>query len=284
MIVTRFAPSPTGYLHLGHAYAAIVARDAGEQLRLRIEDLDSARCRAAYEAAILEDLAWLGIAWEEPLLRQSRRSFAYREALQRLSERGLVYPCFCTRKDIAEEIARAGVAPQGAEGPLYPGLCRGLDDGARRSRLASENAYALRLDVAKAAALAGPLSFTEHGSLVPADPLSLGDIVLARKEMPAAYHLAVVVDDAHQGVTLVTRGEDLLPATHVQRLLQVLLGLPEPAYAHHRLILDEHGRKFSKRDTAVTLRDLRAQGVTPSGIRERLADMGAAVPTSRSGR
>jgi glutamyl-Q tRNA(Asp) synthetase len=277
MIVTRFAPSPTGYLHLGHAYAAIRAHDAGQRFLLRIEDIDRARCRPEFEAAILEDLAWLGLEWERPLLRQSERSFAYGAALQTLAAKGLVYPCFCTRKDIADEIARAGAAPHGTEGPPYPGLCRALSDSARRERIAAGSPYALRMDAARAAALAGPLSFVEQGTgpsgehgTIAVDPVLLGDVVLARKEMPAAYHLAVVVDDAFQGVTLVTRGNDLFPATHVQRLLQALLDLPAPAYAHHRLILDDNGRKFSKRDSAVTLRELRAGGATPSDIRARL--------------
>jgi glutamyl-Q tRNA(Asp) synthetase len=277
MIVTRFAPSPTGYLHLGHAFAALTARNAGELFRLRIEDIDRARCRPEYEAAILEDLAWLGLAWEPPVLRQSERSLAYGAALQTLSAQGLIYPCFCTRKDIADEIARAGAAPHGAEGPLYPGLCRALSDAARQEKIAAGVPFALRLDCARAAALVGPLVFQERGAgpdgergTIAVDPVSLGDVVLARKEMPAAYHLAVVVDDAHQGVTLVTRGNDLFAATHVQRLLQALLDLPVPDYAHHRLILDDQGRKFSKRDSSVTLRELRAEGISPEAIRDRL--------------
>lgn len=270
MIVTRFAPSPTGYLHLGHAYAALYAAKAGARFLLRIEDIDRARCRPEYESAIYEDLAWLGLDWEQPVLRQSERTSAYRAAIQRLTERGLVYPCFCTRKDIADEIARAGAAPHGAEGLLYPSICRDLPEEVRRDRIASGIPHALRFDAAKAAAIAGPLSFQEHGEKIAVDPVSLGDIVVARKEMPAAYHLAVVVDDAYQGVTLVTRGEDLLSATHVQRLLQALLGLPAPQYAHHRLILDEHGKKFSKRDSSVTLRDLHASGATPRDIFVRL--------------
>jgi glutamyl-Q tRNA(Asp) synthetase len=278
MIVTRFAPSPTGYLHLGHAYAATRAHDAGDRFLLRIEDIDRARCRPEFEAAILEDLAWLGLKWEKPELRQSDRSFAYAAALQKLTAQGLIYPCFCTRKDIADEVARAGAAPHGAEGPPYPGICRELPEEARREKIASGTAYALRLNAAKGAARAGPLFFVEQGAgpasehgRITVDPLSLGDIVLARKEMPAAYHLAVVVDDAFQDVTLVTRGNDLFAATHVQRLLQALLDLPQPAYAHHKLILDENGRKFSKRDTSVTLRALRAGGATPSDIGARLA-------------
>jgi len=277
MIVTRFAPSPTGFLHLGHAYAAISAHDQGERFLLRIEDIDRGRCRPEFEAAIFEDLAWLGLDWEKPVLRQSERSPAYAAALETLTGKGLVYPCFCTRKDIADEIARAGAAPHGAEGPLYPGICRELSDDVRNAKIAAGVPHALRLNAAKAAGLAGPLWFVEQGSgpagengTIAVDPLSLGDVVLARKEMPAAYHLAVVVDDAFQGVTLVTRGNDLFAATHVQRLLQALLDLPVPNYAHHKLILDEHGRKFSKRDAAVTLRELRTRGVTPDDIRQRL--------------
>jgi glutamyl-Q tRNA(Asp) synthetase len=259
MIVTRFAPSPTGLLHLGHAYAALVARASGERFLLRIEDIDTGRARPEFETAIFEDLAWLGLDWETPVLRQSERSAAYAEALSRLDAMGLLYPCFCTRKDIAA----AGGAPHGDEGPLYPGTCRDAHH-------AREGSYALRLDAAKAAAMTGPLEFVEHATPVAVNALKLGDVVLARKEMPAAYHLAVVVDDAHQGVTLVTRGEDLLSATHVQRLLQALLGLPAPSYAHHKLILDAQGRKFSKRDGSVTLRELRANGVTAEEVRKRL--------------
>ena len=264
MIVTRFAPSPTGYLHLGHAFAAWTAKRAGTRFLLRIEDLDQGRAREEFVAGIFEDLAWLGLSWEEPVLRQSRRMEVYRDALAVLAP--FTYPCFCTRKEIADEIARAVDAPQGPDGPLYPGTCRHLSSEERAARIGRGDAFALRLDAAKAAATIGPLTFTEHGHVHAADPLLFGDVVLARKDMPASYHLAVVVDDAFQGVTLVTRGEDLLPAAHVQRLLQALLGYPEPAYAHHRLILDKDGRKFSKRDKSVTLRDLRAAGITPSGV------------------
>jgi glutamyl-Q tRNA(Asp) synthetase len=271
MIVTRFAPSPTGYLHLGHAFAAITAADAGERFILRIEDIDTARARAEFVSAIFEDLAWLGLRWEEPALRQSSRFDAYRAALLKLEAQGLLYPCFCTRAEIAAEIEHAAEAPHGPEGPLYPGTCRHLSSGERAARIAEGAQYALRLDVEKASAKAGPLAFKEHGKTLTVDPLLFGDIVLARKDTPASYHLAVVVDDALQGITLVTRGIDLLPATHVQRLLQVLLDLPQPAYAHHRLILDDAGKKFSKRDRAVTLRDLRDHGVTPEQIRERLS-------------
>jgi glutamyl-Q tRNA(Asp) synthetase len=252
-------------LHLGHAFAAITAAESGDDFLLRIEDLDGGRSREDFVEAIYRDLKWLGLSWNEPVLRQSRRGAAYAAALEKLTALGLTYPCICTRKEIAEEIARAGDAQHGPgpDGPLYPGTCRHL-------ALPLDRPHVLRLDVAKAAALAGPLTFREHGKTRAVDPLRFGDIVLARKDLPAAYHLAVVVDDAHQDVTLVTRGEDLLPATHVQRLLQALLGLAEPSYAHHRLILDGQGRKFSKRDRAPTLAGLRDAGATPSDIRTRL--------------
>jgi glutamyl-Q tRNA(Asp) synthetase len=264
MIVTRFAPSPTGLMHLGHAFAAITAAESGDDFLLRIEDLDRGRSRDDFIEAIYRDLKWLGLSWDEPVLRQSRRSDAYTAALNRLAAMGLTYSCVCTRKDIADEIARAGEAQHGPDGPLYPGTCRHL------TAAPQDKPHVLRLDAARAVALAGPLTFREHGEIQTVDPLRFGDIVLARKDLPAAYHLAVVVDDAHQGVTLVTRGEDLLAATHVQRLLQALLSLPEPDYAHHVLVLDENGKKFSKRDQAVTLASLREAGATPSDIRTRL--------------
>jgi glutamyl-Q tRNA(Asp) synthetase len=267
MIVTRFAPSPTGYLHLGHAFAALTASRAGERFLLRIEDLDKERAREEFVAAILEDLAWLGLVWEEPWLRQSKRFDAYGAALDRLSP--FTYPCFCTRKEITEEIARAVEAPHaqmGPDGPLYPGTCRRLSPAERDTRRTQGAPYALRLDATKAAEAVGKLTFAEHGHPRQVEPLLFGDVVLARKDLPASYHLAVVVDDAYQGVNLVTRGEDLLPSTHVQRLLQALLGFPAPAYAHHRLILDKDGRKFSKRDQAVTLRSLRGEYITPAEL------------------
>lgn len=270
MIVTRFAPSPTGLLHLGHALAAITAYESGDDFLLRIEDIDKGRSRDKFIQAIFYDLKWLGLSWDEPTLRQSTRMGAYAEALAHLKAHGLVYPCFCTRAEIANEIARAGEAQHGPDGPLYPGTCKSLalEEGRRRIE-AGEN-YALRLDVTKAAALAGPLTFCEHSRRQPVDPMHFGDIVIARKDMPTSYHLAVVVDDAHQQVTLVTRGEDLLSATHIQRLLQALLRLPEPVYAHHALVLDETGKKFSKRDGAVTLQSLREAGLTPADIRARI--------------
>jgi glutamyl-Q tRNA(Asp) synthetase len=277
MIVTRFAPSPTGLLHLGHAFAALKAAEARERFLLRIEDLDTSRCREEFVQAIFEDLHWLGLIWEEPVLRQSARGEAYRAALRTLDAQGLIYPCFCSRREIADEIVRAAEAPHGPDGPIYPGTCRRLTNAERAHKIGSGMPFALRLDAAKAGRLVGPLTFEERGAgpasecgIIAVDPLLFGDIVLARKDLPAAYHLAVVIDDAHQGVTLVTRGNDLFAAAHVQRLLQALLKLPAPEYAHHRLILDANGKKFSKRDGAVTLRHLRESGATPADIRARL--------------
>lgn len=273
MIVTRFAPSPTGLLHLGHAFAAQTAAMAGTRFLLRIEDIDTARARENFVSAIFEDLGWLGLRWEMPVLRQSARMDAYRAALARLDGMGLLYPCFCTRKEIADEIARASDAPHGPEGALYPGTCRRFSESARTEKIAAGASYALRLDAHAAANCVGALSFQEAGAgpcgehgLIAVDPLLFGDVVLARKDTPASYHLAVVVDDAFQGVNLVTRGNDLFAAAHVQRVLQALLELPEPSYAHHRLILDAQGRKFSKRDKAVTLRHLRDSGASADQV------------------
>jgi glutamyl-Q tRNA(Asp) synthetase len=270
MVVTRFAPSPTGLLHLGHAFAAITAYEGGDDFVLRIEDIDRARSRDAFVEAIFLDLKWLGLSWDEPVIRQSSRMAVYGAALARLQEQGLTYPCFCTRADIAREIVQAGDAPHGRQAPLYPGTCRALPAEERQARIAAGASYAIRLDTGRAAALTGPLTFLEQGHRRAADPGHCGDVVIARKDMPTSYHLSVVVDDAAQGVTLVTRGDDLLSATHVQRLLQALLGLPEPQYAHHRLILDAAGRKFSKRDAVVTLKALREAGATPADIRARI--------------
>lgn len=280
MIVTRFAPSPTGFLHLGHAFAALTAHRAAEQsggrFLLRIEDIDRARCRPEYEQAIKDDLNWLGLSFEKPVRRQSEHFSDYALALKTLDERGLLYPCFCTRKEIAEEIARAAEAPHGPDGPLYPGTCRRLPPEVREARMAKGESYALRLNVEKAVAvMARPLTFVEQGAGPAGEtgeqiarPALFGDVVLARKELPASYHLAVVVDDRLQGVTLVTRGHDLFHSTHIQRLLQACLGHEPPAYAHHRLILDVSGKKLSKRDRSVTLESLRRAGATPYSIKE----------------
>jgi glutamyl-Q tRNA(Asp) synthetase len=277
MIVTRFAPSPTGYLHLGHAFAALTAARAGARFLLRIENIDATRCRPQFEDAISEDLGWLDLRWEEPVLRQSDRFGAYRAALDRLETDGLLYPCFCSRAEIAAEVARALEAPHGPEGAHYPGTCRHLDEALRREKIASGAPYALRLDATKAAQKAGALSFVENGAgpegehgIIAVQPALFGDVVLARKETPASYHLSVVVDDAFQDVTLVTRGNDLFVAAHIQRVLQTLLGLPAPHYAHHKLILDDHGKKFSKRDSAATLRSMRERGMTAEAVLKKL--------------
>jgi glutamyl-Q tRNA(Asp) synthetase len=275
-IVTRFAPSPTGWLHLGHAFAALLAfeeaRKAGGRFLLRLEDIDTARSRPAYESAIFEDLRWLGLAWENLIRKQSEHFAEYRAALNKLESLGVLYPCFCTRREIQEEIARAGQAPHGPDGPLYPGTCKGLSREEATSRMVAGRDYALRLDVEKALELAGRELVWEdlaHGSFV-ADPVSLGDVVLARKDAPTSYHLAVVVDDAAQGITLVTRGEDLLPATHMHRILQQLLGLQVPQWKHHRLITDENGKRLAKRDDARSLRALRQSGWTANRVRDEL--------------
>lgn len=275
MLVTRFAPSPTGLLHLGHAYSALfaerAARQAGGRFILRIEDIDDARCRPQFVAAIFEDLAWLGLTWEMPVRRQSGHRAFYADAVERLSALGLLYPCTCTRRDIVAS-ASAPHLQAGPEGALYPGTCRNRTMAECERLIADGVAHALRLDVAKALAHVGaPLSFTDsEAGTVAATPEIFGDIVIARKEFPASYHLAVTLDDALQGVTLVTRGEDLFAATHVQRLLQLLLDLPEPRYHHHRLVRDDTGTRLAKRDNAPTLRSMRESKMAPEAIRERL--------------
>jgi len=271
MIRTRFAPSPTGYLHLGHAYAALDAAAQGDAMILRIEDIDGTRCRPEYEAAIFEDLEWLGVTWTGDVWRQSERFETYRGALTRLEEGQLLYPCFCTRKEIQAEIAAAAAAPHGPDGPLYPGTCRHLTADQRAERLASDAPYALRLDMRRAIATVDPaLRFVERGETITADPAQFGDAVLARKETPTSYHLAVTVDDAAQGIGLVTRAEDLLPATHLHRLLQTLLDLPTPAYRHFPLLKGPDGKRLAKRDGAKSLREMRAEGVSPDDVRRQL--------------
>jgi glutamyl-Q tRNA(Asp) synthetase len=267
--VTRFAPSPTGRLHLGHAYAAWFAGDAavGGHFLVRLEDIDASRCRESFVAGIFEDLAWLGLSWAEPVRRQSQHLEDYRAALDRLAAAGLLYPCFCSRADIAA----AGSAPQGPDGPIYPGTCRALPAAETERRLQAGLPYALRLDMARATAGLTALRFTDRdGGTVDAMPEQFGDVVLARKDVPTSYHLAVTIDDAAQGVTLVTRGRDLLPATHLHRLLQALLDLPVPDYYHHRLITDATGRRLAKRDADLTLATLRDAGATPAMLRVRL--------------
>ncbi len=270
MIITRFAPSPTGYLHLGHAFSALNAwrraRTAEGRFLLRLEDIDPDRCRPAYAQAIQEDLAWLGLDRDGPIRVQSDHLPDYRAVLDDLGNRGLVYPCFCTRADIAASSA----APHGPDGAkLYPGTCRTRPASERASRIAAGERFALRLDMA--AAVHRGLSYEEEGEgRVTCHPERFGDVVLARKDTPASYHLCVTHDDALQGVTLVTRGIDLRPATDLHRLLQHLMGWPAPAYAHHRLITDGAGKRLAKRDNSITLRSLRAEGMAARAVIERL--------------
>jgi glutamyl-Q tRNA(Asp) synthetase len=281
--VFRFAPSPNGYLHLGHALSALInfemARAAGGRFLLRIEDIDATRCRSEYEQAIYEDLAWLGISWEEPVLQQSTQFDAYRAALAHLDAAGLIYPSFESRGEIARLIAERGTPeswprdPDGA--PLYPGHGRSLSAAEREQRVAAGAPYALRLDMSAAIARAGPLTWTETGlahagGVIAAEPQMWGDVVLARKEVPTSYHLAVVVDDARQGVTHVVRGQDLFWSTSIHRLMQALLDLPAPHYHHHRLILDTTGQKLSKSTRATALRSLREDGASAADIRAML--------------
>jgi len=286
--ILRFAPSPNGYLHLGHAYSALLnadlAREFGGRLLLRIEDIDAARCRPEYEATIFEDLAWLGICWQEPVRRQSEHFDDYQAAISRLEAQGLIYASFESRSEIAVLVAereRQGRWPRDPDGvPLYPGRARKMSAVERKRRIDAGDPFALRLAMDAAVARAGVLTWSEVGTgpqgqtgVVTAAPQMWGDVVLARKEIPTSYHLAVAVDDALQGVTDVVRGQDLFWSTSIHRLLQALLGLPEPVYRHHRLIVDATGRKLSKSTQATSLRELRASGATPADIR-RMVGLG----------
>lgn len=259
MIVTRFAPSPSGRLHLGHAFSAAIghsrAIESGGKFRLRIEDLDQTRCKPEFVDGIFEDLRWLGLDWDEPVLVQSQRTAAYEAALNQLKSRGLVFACFCTRADIAQSLT----APHGDAATSYPGICRTLaDDPERRAT----TPHCWRLNSGKGLELAGPPSWTEVGGRrFTASETDIGDAILARKDAPASYHLSCVVDDAASGVTMVVRGADLRASTPVQRLLQNLLGLPEPTYLHHPLVTHEDGRRLAKRDLAPTLAAMRDSGV-----------------------
>jgi len=278
-IVTRFAPSPTGLLHLGSAYSALTAwrraRDAGGRFLLRLEDIDKARCRLEFADAILEDLTWLGVDWDGEVRVQSQHMDEYGSALNALAARGLLYPCFCSRTDIHQS-STAPHTPDGA--PLYPGTCRGLSDDERAARIATGERYALRLDMQRALSVCTSLTFEEEGEgTVLCHPEQFGDVVLARKDVPASYHLCVTHDDALQGITLVTRGEDLKPATHLHRLLQALMGWPTPRHAHHPLLTDPSGRRLAKRDAAATLRALRAGGHSAAEVRA----MAQPIRTSR---
>jgi len=286
--VFRFAPSPNGYLHLGHAYSALLngaaAHATGGRFLLRVEDVDTIRARPEYEAAIYEDLAWLGLHWETPVMRQSERFDAYRQALRELDRLGLLYPAFLSRAEIQARVTAADAAgprpwprdPDGA--PHYPGPERDWSDAARRAAVASGRPYALRLDMARALPGCPPLAWREADPFSPepprivlADPARWGDVILARRDAPGSYHLAVVVDDAEQQVSDVVRGRDLQPATAVHRLLQTLLGLPEPRYFHHRLILDWAGEKLSKSCGSEAIRARRAAGASPEDV---IADLG----------
>jgi glutamyl-Q tRNA(Asp) synthetase len=265
-IVTRFAPSPTGRLHLGHAFSALAAHDLARARRgrflLRIEDIDAGRSREGFVAGIVEDLRWLGIEWEGAPVRQSMRLGAYRAALGALGAAGLLYPCFCTRADIAA----AASAPHGPEGNVYPGTCRHLDSAQRERRMAVEP-HAWRLAMDRAVAFVGPVSWHDaKAGEIAAEPARFGDVVLARKDAPASYHLAVTVDDAWQRVTDVVRGADLFEATHIHRLLQALLGLATPRYHHHALLADAEGRRLAKRDGAPTIAALRESGADPAAL------------------
>jgi glutamyl-Q tRNA(Asp) synthetase len=266
-VVTRFAPSPTGELHLGSAYSALIARDrarqAGGTFLVRIEDIDIRRCKREYETAMLEDLAWLGLTWDGEVRRQSDHFADHGRVLDQLDASGLIYPCFCTRADIAA----SANAPQGPDGPIYPGTCRHLSSAERRERRLAGVEHCLRLDAGKAAEQAGPYHFAdETRGRFDGQPTLFGDFVIARKDTPTSYHLAVTVDDHLQGVTLVTRGEDLLASTHVHVLLQRLLGYETPAYAHHRLLLGADGKRLAKRDKSTSVRALRQAGKTPAEV------------------
>ncbi|MEA3039988.1 MAG: glutamyl-Q tRNA(Asp) synthetase [Sphingomonadales bacterium] len=267
-VVGRFAPSPTGRLHLGHAYSCLLAhdqaRERGGAFLLRIEDIDPGRTREAFVAGIFEDLAWLGLGWDGEVVRQSARLPLYASAMEELKAKGLVYPCFCTRAAIAAEIAASASAPHGPDGPVYPGTCRRLSSEARSARISEPHAW--RLDVARAARAAGPLCWKDGDTEAQAEPEAFGDVVLARKDAPVSYHLAVTIDDAAQGVTDVVRGRDLYAATDVHRLLQALLGLPTPLYHHHPLLTDSAGRRLAKRHGAPTLASLREAGADPAEL------------------
>jgi len=273
-VVTRFAPSPTGRLHIGHGWSALLAhdfaRENGGAFLLRIEDTDVTRCRQAFSQGIYEDLRWLGIAWDG-LMVQSQRFPAYDAALEQLKASGLVYPCFCTRGDIARELAASLHAPHGADGPLYPGTCRGLSAEECAARIARGDPHSWRLDMSAALARTGPLVWhDETAGEIAVDPHALGDLIIKGRDRPASYHLAVVVDDAAQGVTHVVRGRDVFASTHAHRMLQALLGLPVPLYRHHRLIVDAAGKRLAKRAAGLSLAELRENGVEGPRLAEDL--------------
>lgn len=272
--ITRFAPSPSGLLHLGHAYSALFAaaeaRSRNGRFLLRIEDIDIGRCRPEFETAILEDLAWLDLDWPAPVRRQSDHMADYAQALEKLRAMGLLYPCFLSRKELSEALSAPHLAPgMGPDGPAATDTDKLISPDERARRLDAGEPHVLRLRMAQAVKRVGPLAWNDLSAGVQAArPEIFGDVVLARKDVPTSYHLAVTLDDAIQAVTLVTRGEDLFQASHVHRLLQALLALPVPDYHHHRLLTDDDGRRYAKRDRALTLRSLREAGRTPQDIRD----------------
>ncbi len=280
-VVTRFAPSPTGHLHKGHAYAALkayhFAKEQGGKFLLRIEDIDFNRCSSDNTHQILEDLAWLGLEWEEPVRIQSEHLQEYAQVAGQLEEQGVLYPCFCTRKDILREIEEAGRAPHGSEGPLYPGTCRRISEDERISKIGAGDSYSLRLNLEKAIASVGvnssgpDLTWTDTvQGTQQAKPEKLGDVVLVRKDIGTSYHLAVVIDDGIQEVTDVVRGVDLFDSTHIHCVIQALLGLPTPRYHHHELLTDAGGRRLAKRDQAITLKSLRDSGTSVQELKKEL--------------
>lgn len=288
-VVTRFAPSPTGELHLGSAYSAWTgwhrAREASGRFLVRIEDIDIRRCKRAFEAAILEDLKWLGFGWDGDVRRQSDHFVDYGRALDRLDERGLVYPCFCSRADIEREVAASANAPHGPDGPLYPGTCRHLSVRERRERMTAGHEHCMRLDAGRAADQVGPYHFGDETlGRVEGEPLLMGDFVIARKDTPTSYHLSVTVDDHLQGVTLVTRGEDVQPSTHVHVLLQRLLGYDTPLYAHHRLLIGLDGKRLAKRHESASIRALRQSGKTSADVLHLIEEAASHEPASRPDR
>lgn len=276
-VVSRFAPSPTGFLHLGHAYSAMFAYEQAQRTNgrflLRIEDIDQGRSRKEFEQQIFDDLGWLGLKWPKPARLQSKHFDDYKAALDTLISMGLIYPCFCTRKDIQSEIQAAGGAPHGPDGLVYPGTCRNLSNDERSSAINDRQAHAYRLDIEKACMSAGPLVWQDEAAgRVNAHPERFGDIVIARKETPTSYHLAVVVDDHLQKISLVTRGQDLFDSTDIHRLLQKLLNLNVPQYHHHPLVIDKDGNRLAKRNDSLSIKKLRQSGATLEDIRTMISE------------
>lgn len=276
-MITRFAPSPTGHLHLGHLYAALFARDLaakhGGRFLLRYEDIDVTRVRETYFTQTEDDLHWAGLVWEPSTLRQTSRMRFYQDAMEKLKTLGVVYPCFCSRKDIQRELDNLTRAPHGPDGPHYPGTCKHLTPDQVAANIATGSEPSWRLDSDKAQALTGELSFSDSrlGKISVIHGL-LGDVVLARKDIGTSYHIAVVVDDAFQNISDVTRGKDLLESTHIHRILQSLLDLPQPCYHHHDLVCDSQGKRLAKRDNALSIKQLRADGWTRTMLQQHISE------------